>query len=87
MYYVPDQRPYLETKFSQLIAELKAMRENYKAEIGDCEQCEIDLDAGITSLEDALKAYNNGPDEHANSSAANWRDYQAEENATTGRED
>lgn len=83
-----EMKEQFEKKFSHLITELGAMRETYKAEIEFNSDVEVDIDAGITSLEDAFRRFNrldDEPEEHTNSSRANSRDYQAEERATTDR--
>lgn len=83
-----EMKEQFEKKFSHLITELGAMRQTYKAEIEFNSDVEVDIDAGITSLEDAFRRFNRldyEPEEHANSSAANYRDYMAEERATTDR--
>lgn len=73
----------LENKLIVLIREGRAMQQTYKAEIESCEDADTDIEAGLTSLEDALSALQRDPEEHANSSAANYKDYMAEERATT----
>lgn len=83
-----EMKEQFEKKFSHLITELGAMRQTYKAEIEFNSDVEVDVDAGIRSLEDAFSRFNRldtEPEEHANSSAANYRDYMAEERATTDR--
>ena len=84
-----EMREQFEKKFSNLITELGAMRQTYKSEIEYNSDVEVDIDAGITSLEDAFRTLNKmevEPEEHANSSAANYKDYMAEERATTDRD-
>lgn len=89
-YHNPHIKPYvassLESRLIVIIREARAMQENFKAEVQSVEQCEIDLEAGLTSLEDALRALTAAPDEHANSSRENYKDYMAEERATTDRD-
>ncbi len=81
-----EMKEQFEKKFSHLITELGAMRQTYKSEIEFNSDVEVDIDAGITSLEDAFRRFNAiEPEEHANSSAANYKDYMAEERATTDR--
>lgn len=78
----------LREKLAANIRQLKAMRLTYTAEVEYDEDVQIDTDAGIRSLEDALRRIDKleiEPEEHANSSAANYRDYAAEERATTDR--
>ncbi len=77
----------LRTQLSALILMARTMQETYKAEIEHDKDVEVDIDVGIRSLEDALRAIDKIQIEpHANSSAANYRDYMAEERATTERE-
>ena len=53
----------LDAKLAWVIAEARAIQQTYKAEIEDCEDAEIDIEAGLTSLEDALKALNSRAEE------------------------
>lgn len=70
-----------EAKLSEMVIQLKAMREDYKREIESMLDTEVDVDAGIASLEDALRGWkkeHDEPEEHSNSSRANARTYNAE---------
>lgn len=77
----------LEKKLVALIREGRAMQQTHKAEIEKYEDAEIDLEAGLASLEYALHNLQEVQEEHANSSADNYKDYLREEEATTGRDD
>ncbi len=84
----------LREKLSTMITDLHALRSAHADEISALEphhgsSCEEDLDLATSCLEDALFEIDNPdqePEEHANSSVANSKDYQAEENATTDRD-
>lgn len=82
----PYKAPNLESRLVVLIREGRAMQENFKDDLNGFEDTEIDLEAGLTSLEDALRNLQEVQEEHANSSAANYKDYMAEERATTDRD-
>lgn len=87
----------MHEKLTYLIRELGAFAETYKAEIATVRysgtggtNCKDDIDSAIGHLDDAMheinKAYDDhDDDEHANSSAASYKDYMAEERATTDR--
>ncbi len=77
----------IEEWMRQMLKEGRAMQSIHKNRIEQCERAEIDIEAGLTSLEDALKALESPEEEHCNSSAANYKDYIREEEATTGREE
>lgn len=86
----------MQQKLSYILTELAAFEQTYKAEIaevrstGHATTCKEDIGEAINALENAMYEINHQDEaeeeEHANSSRANSRDYQAEENATTGRE-
>lgn len=86
------QNKEFQKQLSLLIAQGRAFQQNFKSEIrGGGEDCETDIEVGLSSLEDALKTWNKVKDaeeeeEHANSSRENYKDYWREECATTGRE-
>lgn len=82
----PYKAPDLEMRLVVIIREARALQQNFKAEIEACEDADTDIEAGLTSLEDALRALQREPEEHANSSRENSSDYQAEERATTDRD-
>ncbi len=46
----------LEQKLTHLIREARALQQTHKRELEQCEAADWDLDAGLVSLEDALKA-------------------------------
>lgn len=75
-----------DTWLAQAIREGRAMQGIHKNALAYNEPAEIAVEEGLSQLEAALKALND-PEEHANSSAANYKDYIREEQATTGRDD
>lgn len=75
---VTTSKQLFETKLSALIIQLRTMKEDYKHEINAVKECETDLEVGISCLEDALKSYQKGDDEHSNSSRENSRAYTRE---------
>lgn len=85
----------MQQKLSYILTELAAFEQTYKSEIsamrstGHSTTCEEDIDEAINNLENAMYEISHQDEaeeeEHANSSRANSKYYQAEENATTGR--
>lgn len=81
----------MQQKLSHIITEFEAFKQTYKAEIEEHpahlgSTLKEELDMASDCLTDAMYVINNAePEEHANSSAANSKDYQAEERATTDR--
>lgn len=53
----------LEAKLSEIIVMLNTMRQDYKSEIESIGEVEMDVDAGIVSLEDALYSWKKAHDE------------------------
>lgn len=71
-----------------LISCARDTQKKYASEIEEIDCVEDYFEEAIGMLESTLEEYQTGEKkEHANSSAANYKDYMAEENATTGRED
>ena len=61
-------KKFFETKLSEIIVQARTMQQDYKYEIGCNEDVEIDIEAGIVSLECALKAYQETPEEDGSDS-------------------
>lgn len=74
----------LENKLTALIREGRAMQQTFKRQIEENEEADIDIQVALDSLECALRGFQAEPEESANSSAENYRDYLREDEATTG---
>lgn len=82
------QNKEFENKMIWLIAEAQAMQLNFKSEINRCNDCASDFENGIQCFKDALEYYQeHDAEENKPMTSAEYKDYNKEEEATTGRED
>lgn len=83
----------MQEKLSHILAEVKAFSETYKQEIADVPKtgdtsCENDIETAIYALIGALYEINEAEGKEAESqpTSAEYKDYQRENNATSGKE-